>query len=816
MKKILLLLLSIGFLFVGCSDSDTDSLSESPVIELEVSPSGDAITSRRVAGKISTEGEVDRYHLNLVETGRILQIKCTSGTIRPKVDLLVHVFEQDADGNLRMIAGTHAPEDAIQPADLKINIYVDRPKELYIHVRDLKDDDSSDNTYYLTANYEAAPDGNGTFETAVSLTPGGDPQEEVIGTIGDVDCFSFSVTQSGVYDVLIDFDPVSGTDVKLSIDLYAPDGTLIETRDQGNNSTHLVHYLAATGAGETYKVVVDDDGKDDFDTMSTYEVSISQNSVNEVNTNDTPAIAMDAVPASFDGASIDYYEDIDWYKVEIPDGPGDIDIMALDFDSNINITYRLSMYAIDDSDRDTFNINDETPVYAHDFRSATDPPYHVILKLDTLGDDENYYLAVQPQNGASITGNSPYDASVSVSRISDPDEAGPGNDTDATAIDIPDPPRTHTGRISYRGDVDWFELTIDLSDTDDQVLSFALDIPPNNEVEYAMDIERTCRPDEMTSCSVNKHLRNTSSAFRSVDLKTGIVVPAQSHTSGEATYKIKVYDFQNDDGENTDYTLSWSIDTIPGVPSSAAVGGSAIYNDEQEERNTGSDGYTGEVTINYTNSTATFEYTTGTSFTYRVNNKMFDLDEDGAASTDGSVTTITMPWVSGYIDYQSDEDWYGVDLSEPYIDGDTDWYYEIDVELVAVNSDVEYVWDYFPDTDNNSIVNGGICSTDVWSDCNGIAANGGDMDPSQNSVNSSLSGDLREPDDEPHPTPWIGSRNDSYSWNGVVFFRVSDFNFMPSSGSVDPESDDDWGFDAPYFFRVILTYHSGVSNPNGD
>ncbi len=709
-----------------------------------------------------------------------------------------------------MIAGTHAPEDAIQPADLKINIYVDRPKELYIHVRDLMDNEFSDNPYYITANYEAAPDGNGTFETAVSLTPGGDSQEEAIGTIGDVDCFSFSVTQAGVFDVLIDFDPVSGTDVRLSIDLYAPDGTLIETRDQGNNSTHLVHYLTATGAGQTYKVVVDDDGKDDFDAMSLYSISVSENNVNEANTNDTPENDSDTtIPTS---ASIDYYEDIDWYKVEIS-APGDIDIMALDFDSDINITYRLSMYVI--ADVSTFNINDETPVYAHDFSSSTDPEYHAILKLDTLNPGENYYLAIQPQNGASVTGNSPYTASVSVSSIIDSDEP---NETDATAIDIPDPPRTHTGRISYRGDVDWFEVTVDLLPATDQVLTFELDIPSPNEVEYAMDIVRSSRIGEDASYSVNKHLRNASAAFRNVDLKTGIVVPEQTHASGEATYKIKVYDFQNDDGDNDEYTLSWRIDAIPVAPTPAAGVTAPIYNDEKQERDTGfTADYTGNVTITYENShdyRPTFEYPRGESFTYRVNNKMMDLST-GTESGSGPVT-ITMPWVSGYIDYQGDEDWYGVNLLNPYDPSDTEWYYEIDVELVAVNSEVEYVWDYFPDTDNDSNVNGGVCLNSDTS-CNGVAADGGDLDTSTGIVDSSLSGDLRAPDNELPPTPWIGSWDDPNRWKGVVFFRVSDFNFITlGDGSVNPDPDDDWGFDAPYFFRVILTYHSGVSNPNGD
>lgn len=803
MKKIVLLV-SILLLAFGCSDNPDDGdLTETPIVELEVSPAGGAITSRRAEGKISSLGEVDRYHLRLVETGRILQIKCASDTIRPDVDLLVHVLEEDNDGKLALIAGKHAPEDAIQPPELKLNIYVDRPKDLYVHVRDLRDDEYSNNPYYLTAYYEAAPDGNGTFETAVSLTPGSAAYDESIGNIGDVDCFSFSVTQSGVYDAFVNFNPIDGSSIRLSMDLYAPDGTLIEKRTQGNqNTTHMVHYLSATNPGESYKLVVDDEGKDDFDAMSVYSVSINPLSAEEIVQNDTPATAMDALPSSFNGASIDYYEDIDWYRLSVSE-TGDIDVMDLGFNSEINMAYRLGLYVIHDDDLDTFNISAAAPVYSHDFNSVRDPEYHAVLKLDPLAEGENYYLSVQPQTGAAVNGLSPYDLSAEIQSIVDVDE--PENNSDSTPVDLSTTP-SYSGKVAYRGDADWYKVTIDPLSSSDRILSVHLSVPSNTNVEYAVDIRRDIRTGEDAAYRFNKQLRHTSSDFRNVDLKTGFVVPGQADDPGlgimDATYYIKVYDFQNDDGEDAAYTLTWDIADIPGAPAAITGVSSPVYNDEKQERNSGNTtDYTGDVTLTYAEDSSNFLYPRGTSLSYRVNNIMMDLAA-GTAVTSGDTTTITMPWVSGYVDYQGDEDWYGLDLSNPLNPEDTMWYYEINVAMKAADNPVEYVWDYFPDSNHDENVDGGICADFLYTSCNGIANMGGETTLS--------SGDL----DSTYPpagvqAPWIGSRDDQYAWKGLVYFRVRDFNFLrlDEDGTVNPNADDDWGYDAPYFFRVMLTYH---------
>lgn len=133
MKKILILLTLVLFMAACSSDSPTGS----PYIDLPVTDGVVTSTSARKTGEIETTGDIDRYKMTLNDYNRDVQIKCTSETMRPDVDLLVNVYEMNSDGELIMVAGNHAPEDGMFPADIKINLFIDQPKELYVFVRDL-------------------------------------------------------------------------------------------------------------------------------------------------------------------------------------------------------------------------------------------------------------------------------------------------------------------------------------------------------------------------------------------------------------------------------------------------------------------------------------------------------------------------------------------------------------------------------------------------------------------------------------------------------------------------------------------------------
>ncbi len=779
MKKNLLLLLTI--FLVACS---SDSSNKNSLVELEVSD-GNIISSKTKSGTIATVGEVDRYKLNLVESNRTLQIKCTrTNTDTEDVDLLVNVYEENANGELVMVTGDHEEEGNYDSADVRVSVTIDQPKELYVHVRDLLDTQSSDTPYHISAYYEADPDGNDSFLNSTTLTIGGDAARDAIGRDGDVDCFNFTVTEAGIYDIQVLFEPFGPTAVDLAIDLYAADSVdPIDSRDKKDVVlTKLVHYLVPG----TYNVLVYDIGKDNFDNTSLFNVSVSRRDVEEILQNDTAENAYDADTDGFNGASIDYYSDLDFYRIDTS-APADIKVMTLNFSSEASMKYRLSLYNIETPE--TFNLESASPAFTHNYQGGEngDGDYQVDMKLEN---NEDYYLLVQPFNGEEVFVAGPYTASVSLESISDADEAGDGNDLDSDAIDIT-AGSPHTGKIAYRGDIDWYYITIPTAN-EDRVLSFNLDIPETDRVEYAMTIIRDNRAEESSSYSVDKNIFNGSVEHRSVDLKTSFIVPAQDPASfGDATYQIKVFDFQDDDGADANFSLSWSIDTIPdslgAIPGSI---GAASYNDEKNEKNN-----TQAINIDYTN---------GGNGSFKANTTFLTFDND----TDDVATTVTLPWVGGFIDYQGDEDWYGLDLSEPLVPTDTSWYYTISVEIVAQStngSDVEYTWEYHPDSNNDGNVHANRCSPSARH-CSGVQASGGDTSIAIADLNSTSSD---------NGNIWLGSGDQLSDWKGMVFFRISDFNYMyTATDTPNLTPDNDWSLDVPYFFRVTLTYHPGALSPN--
>jgi hypothetical protein len=47
-------------------------------------------------------------------------------------------------------------------------------------------------------------------------------------------------------------------------------------------------------------------------------------------------------------------------------------------------------------------------------------------------------------------------------------------------------------------------------------------------------------------------------------------------------------------------------------------------------------------------------------------------------------TVITFPWISGYVDYQDDRDFFQIDLGKLDPSGaETSWYYDVEVRLVV-------------------------------------------------------------------------------------------------------------------------------------
>lgn len=775
-------------LFIAACSSDNSS-TDSSIVELEIG-SGDVISAKRVSGEISEVEEVDLYHVHAVETNRMLQIKVSSETLRPDVDILVHVFEKNDNGDLVMIAGDHAPVDGLGAVTVKVDVLIDEPKDLYIHVRDLMDDDSSTNRpYYISAYYEGAPDGNGSFSTATDLVMNGAAERDSIGSEDDADCFRVTVTEDGVYDIFVDFDRLTGSSVRLSFTIYNSEtGEIIETRKQGNlTASHMVHFLEAgeyLGAGQ-YIVVVSEDGKDSFDTSSLYDISVEQRNVAEVMENDSLADAVADGEAMFTGASIDYYEDQDVYEIN-SNVAGDIKILDIQFASDIPLTYRIELYT-------ALNLALDVPIpeFSHDYRGGDngDGDYQVSMKLDP---NETYFMVVQAASGASVSTLSPYTADVGVTGITDADESfvhgdgHVGNDIDHNAIDLaPHPP--HTGKIAYRGDVDYYKVTVPANNSSKQVLSFALDIPATDLVQYAMKITGPGLG------VLGKTIFNSGDDQRTLDLKTSFLVP-ESVT--DSVYIVKVYDFQDDNGEDANFQLSWNVVDVHGDPGACPKTGgntSTFYHNENDEED-----FPGILTITYPD-TRTGDF--------KVNNDVFDItDTVNAPRTGSDPVEISFPWVSGYIDYQNDEDWFTLDLSAPLDNADVNWYYTISVEMYANGSPVEYTWEYMPDSDGNSHVSTEWCEPTALTCRNGIQAGDGDKTLASELINLSLMSSGYN-----NGSLWIGKGSMAGSiWSGKVFFRITDFNYLRTGNPsvINNIPDGDWGYDAPYYFRLTVKYYN--------
>ncbi|NNL74961.1 MAG: hypothetical protein HKO68_01350, partial [Desulfobacterales bacterium] len=313
MKRLALLLVLV-LLLGACAGSGSNSEDAAATTELAL--------NRSAMGSIASVGEVDWYHYRVVEANSILRVNCSGKDMRPEVDLLVTLYEEDPDGNKIRLYADHAMEDSQLPADISIYLYIDRPKDIYIAVRDLTDDDASGQPYYLSIDFETPAEGNESFAQATPIEVD-DPntcQIDHIGAIGDLDCFLFDTPSSGIYAVKVDFSPFAGgTDVNLGVELYDADGVRVESLTGAqNNSLQMLPYL---DAGRHY-VLVKDQGHDDFDTASYYNICVDSVAGDEAFENDSAAtataMAYESSTRTFSASgSVAYTGDEDWYALPL-------------------------------------------------------------------------------------------------------------------------------------------------------------------------------------------------------------------------------------------------------------------------------------------------------------------------------------------------------------------------------------------------------------------------------------------------------------------------------------------------------------------
>jgi hypothetical protein len=339
------------------------------------------------------------------------------------------------------------------------------------------------------------------------------------------------------------------------------------------------------------------------------------------------------------------------------------------------------------------------------------------------------------------------------------------------------------GLVSYAGDVDWYGIAVDT--TAPQILAVELNIDAASIVDYQLSI---WRGEVMV-----KKVSDLDGSDGPTHLKTSILLPADYQ--GAASYHFKVCDAQNNEGSSEPYSITASATPIADAPLSiGATDGHTLqyYSETEVEPDSLAD--------------VELEIFSTLQPHFKANTTWLDFRNEAAAGitkvrgTDGT-TTITFPWVSGYIDYQGDRDLFELDFGKLGLGDETSWYYDVVVHLVVPNpgSNVEYVWKLYRDSNRNGIIMDDPTSPDGYKACDG--------DTTPQTI---------EPIDKITPTGgdtfWIGSQ---WGENAKFYFGISDFNYLrlPGTDENNPLADDDWGYDAPYYFTLTLTYHPGQAHP---
>ena len=791
----------IAAMATGCgssSSSDTDA---------------DVGVNTFAVGSIAKIGEVDWYEYKTTEANQTISLSVTSNTVRPDIELLVGAYIMK-DGKKELLYADHSPEGNANTSKVDLNLVIDDPQTVYFSVRDLRDDEADESDTYSMKLNVATTDGTSSFDDAISMSVTTDPscQEDVIGDRGDLDTFKLVVTESGVYNVVTTFNRQTDTDVNLLVGLYDETGALLKAVSENDavNSGKTYPIIAQLDPG-TYYILAQDQGNQYFDLSATYEVCTSKSDAAEAGENDTKESATSLTLGEAYSGSLEYDGDEDWYQASFPAAVnGDVKILNV----NLNTSEADAGYQYDIVVRDA----DDNVVLTHK-HNAGSQAYDVELKVDGNGP---YYITVLPNGGliynttsdGDALAQAPYVLTVNAEDVNDQYEAGEANDTQATAALI-NSGVTINGKIAYRTDTDYYTITV--PGDEPKILEVYLETE-NQESGGAVDYSVA-----VIGSEVDRLLDDELGSDAPTFLKTAMVTPERNDGS-DHTYYIRVRDLaDNESNATSGYSLKAEIKDINDSVADFGEIVAPVYHSELDEQ-TDLKARTASQKIAFVIEEPTNEYNGVEDYFMNLPNMdrefaddqatlVFDGDNKHADFTrtdneDGTVTFVT-PWQAGYVDYQGDQDFFKLKMAallpltefqqdesgENILDeegnpieavADTKWYYDIKVELAADESDVEYIWKLHRDADDNGTFGN-----------NGIYASDGDKSAETESIGTIISGGT--PD-----SFWM-----SEYYEDTYYFKVSDNNLMTSANNMFAEAD--WSQEKPYYFRITLTYHGGVS-----
>lgn len=755
----------------NCGGDDKPNVSDD-----EKSSERTLTKNESMSGVINPTADIDWYRINVEEPG-LIAINVFNETLRYDVDVLATVYEKEANGQLVRLAADHFPENNSSSSSLTINVNATQARPLYVAVRDLNDDDASNTEHYSISYDTAAPeDNNGTFSNATQITPNGSCHTDSIGTVGDVDVMHFSLAESGVVELVAHFNAfASGTSVTPKVSLFDSQGTLIRSTAQPVNSDYRL--VESLPAGDFYWLI-HDQGKDNFDTASTFEMCVSRVATAEVSQNDSQE---NATVLSGDGfyqisGSLDYAGDEDWSQLNSGATPPSIQVLQIEFDpseaNGCNAWYLLEV--VDSND---------VVLFSKEYSTETGPRT-AHIKVATSGQHFVRVTAVD-DHICSLDGTvgMPYSATVTSINVTDDAELNGGNNTINDAIELDETANLESSAlISYVGDTDWYRITVPADHAQDQVLEIFVETDNPTPVEYLITVFHM---DELLDTFTTQ-----GSGEYPLSFKTSYFIPSKV-TNTNADYFVKVVDLQSDEADIDNlYSIRSNIVPVQTQAPAADAGraSNASYFSETAEKALAVDNDTSiELVVDASDHRD-----------YGVNTTALSPSAEQLATmvtAEGDTLTVNLPWQSGYVDFYEDRDWFLLDIPRIYTNaGGTDatWYVDIKINLVvpAPGSLVEYAWGLYRDASDNRVVN-------EWQGDDGIIASNGDTSAAVSAL------DLTTPAADADPM-WISHTR------ATVPYYLSVSDIINQSTQL---ADNDWAYDAPYYVSVQLVYHSGVAQP---
>ncbi len=739
-------------------------------------------------GSIARVGEVDWYEFTTTEANQELAVHLYSKTVRPDIELLATLYKLDEQGKKVRLYADHSTENSVKTPEVKMAVVVDEPQKLFIAVRDLRDDEADGYDYALTIDAATREDRSSTFDDAVSLNE--QCQQDVIGHKSDVDTFRFTVVESGVYRFITEYEKKDSSSPDLVLKLFDQSGMQISQVSQANVGGKTFAMVQHLTAGDYY-VLAEDYGHNQFDTYSAYTVCASKSENSEVGQNDTLATATAVTLGRVIEGSLDYDKDQDWYQIPVQvSGNGDVNILHLEFDTQTaHGAYRYDVQVVDAQGNAIFT-------HSH---NAVSGGFNTELKVDGAGP---YYLVVTPigsgvysesDNGDVVT-QAPYSAMVNTQTVSDTGESA-GNDAIDNAY-VLTAGESVSAKIAYRGDVDWYSLTLPADATRIvEVFLQSENRQSGGDVDYSLAI---------FDSQVRQILDDELGGDGPTTLKTSFIMP-QRQDGENNTLSFRVKDILDNDADAlSGYTLQVNVVDIPSALNGDGEFATAYYHNEASEYALKQQ--RDEDLVVLEDSDPNFDRR------FADDRATFVFDGDNAnpnftltTSDDGQTKVFTSPWVGGYVDYQGDQDFFKFHLAaltptaqamdeegNPLVDEqgqpvlvapDSTWYYDVKIELVAAATDVEYAWKIHKDLDSNKKIKN---ESQLWS-------SNADRTYSAEAIHlvSGAQGEI-----------WGNQK----AYAGDYYFKVGDYN-MAGNG-MNLYQDYDWGYAAPYYFRLVFTYHA--------